>query len=565
MADYLQQLRVRVEAKIEFEDASDRSPDEIRRMLHELRTHQIELEMQKEELRRSQEELLESRDRYADLYDLAPVGYITLSENGLILESNLRAAGMLGVERSRAQDRPLSDFILPEDQDVFYRHRLDLLEDPARYSCEFRLERADTDPRWVRLESLATTDAERGGRQIRSVMSDVSKLRQAEDEQSRLEHERLESLGLMAGGIAHDFNNLLTAVMGHASAALTKLPPDSPVHKSLEEIERASLQGAELCAQMLAYAGQRRLVPQGIDLSALAREVVHLLKLSVAKEAHVELDLASDLPTVVADASQIRQIVMNLVTNASEALGEGGGRITISTRVMERNRAALEGGHLYGELPAESVCLEVIDTGCGMDGPLLAKIFDPFFTTKFTGRGLGLAAVLGILRSHRGAATVRSAPDEGATFRVFLATSDRPVLEEPADVTARVGTTTTDSTVLVVDDEEIIRSLLRGVLEDAGFEVLVARGGGEAVEIFREHGDEIALVLLDLTMPHMSGEEAFRRLKRIRNDVRVVISSGYSESGVAERFAGLGLAGFIHKPYRSEDLIEKLRGVLDPH
>ena len=397
---------------------------------------------------------------------------------------------------------------------------------------------------------------------------DISDQKQAELERRRLEAQvqhtqKLESLGVLAGGIAHDFNNLLMAILGNADLAIVDLPAVSPVRHSLEEIKKASLRAADLAKQMLAYSGKGRFVVEALDLSDVVDEMAQILEVSVSKKAVLKCELGDDLPTIEADATQIRQVVMNLITNASEAIGDRSGTISVTTSAMEVDRQYLRGTYLDENL-AEGlyVTLEVADTGCGMDVDTQAKLFDPFFTTKFTGRGLGMAALLGIVRGHRGAIKVDSTVGKGTTVKVLFPAAEGEVASAPKD---RPGEADRPDmhTALLVDDSATVRSVGKAMLERLGMTVLVACDGREAVEVFAQHANEIDCVLLDLTMPHMDGEQAFHELRRIRPDVRVIMSSGYNEQEVTQRFVGQGIAGFIHKPYELQKLASVLRRVFE--
>ncbi len=381
--------------------------------------------------------------------------------------------------------------------------------------------------------------------------------------EAQLQHtQKLESLGVLAGGIAHDFNNLLTGILGHADLALMKMSPASPARDNVKEIRTTSRRAADLCSQMLAYSGKGRFVVEAISLSEVVREMTHLLKISISKKAVLRLDFADDLPAVEADATQIRQIIMNLITNASEAIGDISGVISISTGAMECDRDYLAETYLDEQLEeGVYVYIEVSDSGCGMDEETRSRIFDPFFTTKFTGRGLGLAAVLGIIRGHNGAIKVYSEPGKGTTFKALFPAVDQPA-EPILKKSGGIGDWRGSGSVLLVDDEETVRVVAKSMLEEAGFEVLTAADGREAVEIFEKHAGEITLVLLDMTMPHMGGEEAFREIRRIRGDARVILSSGYNEQEITSRFSGKRLAGFIQKPYQYDVLVEKIRALL---
>jgi len=330
---------------------------------------------------------------------------------------------------------------------------------------------------------------------------------------------------------------------------------------NIDEISKASQRAAELAKQMLAYSGKGRFVVQALDLSELVEEMAHMLEVSVSKKAVLRYELANGLPAVEADASQIRQVVMNLISNASDAIGDRNGVISIATGLMDVDRSYLQETYIDEELPeGPYVTLEVADTGCGMDAETQGKLFDPFFTTKFTGRGLGMAAVLGIVRGHEGAIKAYSELGRGTTMKILL-----PAVGPPAVAhgnSAKESLWQGSGTVLLADDEESVRVVGKAMLERLGMEVVLASDGVEAVKIYREQTDAIDCVILDLTMPHMDGEEAYRELRRIRNNVRIIMSSGYNQQEVTQRFVGKGLGGFIQKPYTLHALAVALRNVL---
>jgi PAS domain S-box-containing protein len=401
------------------------------------------------------------------------------------------------------------------------------------------------------------------------VARDISERRRAEEERVRLEGrmqevQKLESLGVLAGGIAHDFNNLLMAIVGNADLGMLALSPASPVRSNLEEITRVSLRAADLCRQMLAYAGKGRFVIGRYDLSDIVREMTPMLEISVSKKASVHYDLVEELPAVEVDLTQLRQVVMNLITNASESLGGEVGVISFTTGVMDCRRDYLTDCHL-GENLAEGqyVFLEVADSGDGMNEDTKRRIFDPFFTTKFTGRGLGLAVVLGIVRGHRGAIRVTSAPGRGTTFRILLPAVDRATVDQTARPVPSASLHRS-GTILIVDDDPSVRQVGERMLERLGFTVISAANGREGLEAFQAQNGAIDCVILDLTMPEMAGDEVFRELHRLKNDVRVILSSGYTEEDVALRFADQGPAGFVQKPYTLANLLETLNRVLPP-
>ena len=405
---------------------------------------------------------------------------------------------------------------------------------------------------------------------------DVTDAKRAEEQRLSLERQmqhaqKLESLGVLAGGIAHDFNNLLMTILGNADLALFELSPYAPARENIEEIEKASKQAAELAKQMLAYSGKGRFVIKPIDLREIVEEMAHLLKVSISKKATLKYNFADNLPPIDGDATQIRQIIMNLITNASEAIGDNVGVISLSTGTMECDRAYLDGGYeilrtgLDEPLPeGRYVYLEVSDTGCGMDNEAIEKVFDPFFTTKFAGRGLGLAAVLGIVRGHHGTINIYSELGKGTTFKILFPASELPVSDDAIQKQngSKAATWRGRGTILLADDEKSVFDVGKKMLNKMGFSVLTATDGREAVEVFRKHADQIDCVLLDLTMPHMDGEQAFRELRRIRPDVKVILSSGYNEQDATQHFGAKGLAGFIQKPYVMATLRAKLMEVL---
>jgi PAS domain S-box-containing protein len=395
---------------------------------------------------------------------------------------------------------------------------------------------------------------------VGGISTDITERKRLE-EQLR-ETQKLESLGVLAGGVAHDFNNLLTGIMGSASLVLESMPTDDPARPAIDEMLHASERAAHLTRQMLAYAGKGRFVVERLDLSETVADIAKLVRISVPHNVELRLNLAKGLPAVEADPGQMQQIVMNLVINGAEAIGEDKTGVVVVTTASQHLDAEYIRENLPGEdlAPGDYVFLEVHDNGIGMDATTRARIFDPFFTTKFTGRGLGLSAVLGIVRGHRGSVRVYSTPGGGSTFKVLfpvVAGTKRP-LAQPAigkDLRGSGG-------VLVVDDEEIVRRTARIMLERYGYTVFTAENGLEAVHILRRNEEHIRLVLLDLTMPVMSGEDAFGQLRGLAPGIPILLSSGYNEVEAIRRFTSKGVSGFIQKPYTSTRLAEKVKSVL---
>ena len=384
-----------------------------------------------------------------------------------------------------------------------------------------------------------------------------------------LHSQKLESLGVLAGGIAHDFNNLLMVMQGNLELAIRDTPPSVAAKPKLEETMLAVRRAGDLTHQMLAFSGRGKFVVSRMDLAALVRENVDLFRAAIPKTTKLIVDIRPGLPLIEADSGQLQQIVMNLITNAAEAIGSGAGKITIATASVECDGETLAESRLAEKPePGRFVSLEVTDTGCGMDEDVQQRLFDPFFTTKFAGRGLGMAALLGIVRGHKGAIFIHSEVDRGTTIRVLFpvaGTGLHPVTECARFESGEVGAkdeSGAKGTVLVVDDEPAVRRVCQAMVERLGYKVLAANGGEEGVKMVKEHGDAVDAVILDLSMPGMDGLAAFHEMRREKPDILVVLSSGYSILETTQRFTGVGMAAFIQKPFKLDELRELLAGVL---
>jgi PAS domain S-box-containing protein len=398
-----------------------------------------------------------------------------------------------------------------------------------------------------------------------SILVNALERQRVEEERRRIElqllnAQKLESLGVLAGGVAHDFNNLLVAILGNLELALAELAPGSLVREQIHDAELAAQRAAELTRQMLAYSGRGKLAVEPASLSQVVEEMLHILRISISKKAALRLSLPAELPAIEADLGQLRQVVMNLVLNASEAVGDVEGVIAVSVGQTECDRAVLGACWVDDGLePGPYVYLEVTDTGCGIPREQKSRIFDPFFTTKFTGRGLGLPAVLGIVRGHRGAIAVTSTPGKGTTFRVYFPASRRPA----AAAEATVGESWRgEGTVLLVDDEPMVRTVGKKMLERLGFDVLLADDGLQALALAEAH-PELVLILLDLTMPRLDGAGTYRELARVAPATPVVVTSGYSEQDLEGRFEGERFAGFLQKPFRIAAVTARVRAALE--
>jgi hemerythrin-like metal-binding protein len=393
------------------------------------------------------------------------------------------------------------------------------------------------------------------------IATDITERKLAE--QAHLQHQKLESIGLLAGGIAHDFNNLLGALGGNLELARLEVGPHGPGLAQFQAMEEVIARATNLVAQILAYAGKGKFQVQVLDLNREVEGMLRLLRASLARNATLRWELAPALPTLMGDPAQIHQVIMNLVLNASDAVALRGGNITLRAGVETLGQAAIDRDFQRQVLrPGLHVTLEVTDDGAGMAPEVQERIFDPFFTTKFTGRGLGLAAVQGILRSHQGGILVRSEAGAGSTFKVLLpamAAPERAVVTNVPIQTLRFNEYKGSGTVLVVDDEDALRAVACGALCRLGFSVLEARDGQEALQIFQANQERIRLVLMDLTMPRVDGEAAFRELRRAGARMPIILSSGFGLEEALQRFSGKGLAGFLQKPYRLQALADAVR------
>jgi len=453
-----------------------------------------------------------------------------------------------------------SELVHPDDRERIQLAIEDAIAGRSRFDVECRTVGRDGVTRWIRAAGRAFPDAT--GKPIRFDGVTIEITDQKRREEAEREVQRLESLGLLAGGIAHDFNNLLTGVLGNASLILEDISEAAPERRCLEAIVHAAERAAQLTHQILAYAGRGRFVIQPVDMSRFIPETTALIQASIPKSVELRLELATDLPAVQADLAQLQQLVMNLVVNGAEAVGPGGGRVTVRTRTE-----SIGADHPLATradqplLPGRYVLLEVLDTGCGMDEATLARIFDPFFTTKFTGRGLGLSAVQGIVRGHHGAIEVVTEPKQGSAFRVLLPASDGAALARSGQADSERGPSAPHrgaGAVLVVDDEEVVRTTVQSTLDRLGYRTFVARDGNEAVRILQTESRDIRLVLLDMTMPGISGEETLQRLRTVCPAVPILLSSGFSENEALRRFGSCDLAGFLQKPYTAQALAQKV-------
>ena len=453
----------------------------------------------------------------------------------------------------------------PEDLPAMQLGVQRILDSGKDQPLEYRVIRPDGEIRYLWGLGSVIRDAAGHPTQMLGTVVDITYRKQAEDERrqldSQLQHaQKLDSLGVLAGGVAHDFNNLLTSMLGYASLALMQLPRESPARSMLHEIEQAAERAADLTQQMLAYSGKGKFVIQPVRLDSLVQEMEKLLQIVVSKKATVHLEL--EPATLDGDATQIRQVIMNLLLNASDALEEKAGEITVRTGVQFATSSDLRSTFVPDELPAGIYAfVEVEDNGCGMDDNVVQRIFEPFFTTKFTGRGLGLAAVQGIVRSHKGVIKVHSEPAKGTVFRVLIPGSTA-IANAGKDVRRDSTLPRGRGTVLVVDDEPTVRLFSQRVLEAAGFKVHTANDGRHGSDVLRNFVEDIDIVLLDLTMPHMDGIEALALFRALNRDTPILVMSGYNDPEAISRSIDGGAKGFIQKPFDPRELVARLTQLL---
>lgn len=541
-----------------------------------------------EEISALSEEVLEESGSFARLSELGDVegryenliniidsmgdGVFVVDENGKMIFCNKSSERIIGYgmlnlgmeERVRLIGNYLPDMVTPfppEELPISKALRGESTE-PTTYFI--RNDRRSSGV-WVSVSGRPLRNRE--GKIIGGVIvfRDITKEHRNEQDRKTLEEQmfrtqKLESLGVLAGGIAHDFNNLLMGVVGHTDLALLDDTCSESIRQRLEHVAVAARRLAELTNQMLAYSGQSTLIEQPINISKLLLEMSDLLKPVVSKKADVRFSCPVDLPEISGDATQIRQVLMNLITNASDALGNNPGVVSLRTGEVYLNQEAI--AHLYlreGVAPGRYIFAEVTDSGCGMDEETLSRIFDPFFTTKFTGRGLGLAAVLGIVRKHGGAIQVESSLGKGTHFRVYFPSgtegekSASPTIQPSSPVTNLRGK------VLLIDDEEPVLSVVSEMLKGFGYQPVVASSGREGIEAFRLHREDLDIVILDLTMPDMGGEEVLRHLLHEPTEAKIILSSGYDESKLLDNYA---IHGYLQKPYGAGTLRDALANVL---
>lgn len=540
-------------------------------LLAELGYKNLQLAQEIEERKLAEYALREGERQYKALVENVPgVVYQCLNDDAytLIFISE-EIEGLTGYNAAQMVDTSasLASIIHPDDLPHVYECVNNAVARKEPYVISYRMCCKGGGYTWVEERGQGVWDETHTLRFLQGVIFDVSERKKLEEERRSLEEQmaraqKLESLGVLAGGIAHDFNNLLVAILGHADLIFEEAAPNTNTYDSVNAIIQAAQRATNLTRQMLAYSGKGHFMVEPVNLSALVRDLAPLFENSIAPACRFQYELSDDAPPIYADAQQLKQLLTNLVTNAVESYEENVGAVTIRTGVAHCDVNFIENAYHNEQHPAgEYVYLEVADEGCGMCEETRRRLCDPFFTTKFTGRGLGMAAVLGIVRGHKGLMAVDSAPGKGSAVRVLFSAfaAERSA---PASTPKQAGKKPRYGRILLVDDEIIVRNVVQKMLERGGFEVLVAQSGWEALQLLDDHREDIACILLDLTMPNMDGAKTLQAIREKNKRIPVILSSGYSEEEATSRLRKHQIAAFLQKPYKASTLVRLLQRVL---
>jgi len=511
------------------------------------------------EQKKSEAALRESEERFRRVFEEGPLGLALVAKDYRFEKANSALCRMVDYDERELLQLSFVDITHPDDVpiDVHLAEQLFKREIPF-YRIQKRYVKKGGEIIWINLTAsiiLGTNGEPRHGLAMIEDITDIKRTQEA-----ALFRQKLESVGTLAGGIAHDFNNLLGAIQSQAELATAEIDAGASCREELEVISKVALRGSEVVRQLMIYAGKENALPGPVDLSKTVDEMLSLLKASVTKRALIQADLQHDLPAIQASSAQIGRVVMNLITNASDAINDRDGEIRLITR-----RVTLKGQSAAIELPdGDYVQLEVADTGCGMSAQTQAKIFDPFFTTKSAGRGLGLAVVQGIVSSLGGAIQLTSEPDRGTTFQVFLPCAKTSAGASSYAISGDGGDAVPGrhGTVLVVEDEEYLRQPIVKMLRKSGFEVLEAADGTSAIDLLRSNSAKIDAVLLDMTIPGASSREVVEAAANVRHDIKVILTSAYSQEMIDGSMRAPQICGFIRKPFQFGELLKMLRSSL---
>ena len=541
-------------------------------LLHELQVHQIELEMQNDALRQAELALAESRDRYVDLYEFAPVGYLTLSTDGMIVGINLTGTTLLGKERKKLLQSRFTPLVIAEDQDRWIRHFLNVKQGDGESGVELALQRDDGTVLHAQLDCARMEGSTPG---VRIALSDISGRKQAEAarvllESQLWESQKMEALGTLAGGVAHDFNNVLAAIIGNVELARQGVGPGHAALESLEEIDKASHRAKALVQQILAFGRRQTTERKVMSLVPMVEESARLLRATLPAAISLKVECAADAPAVLADAGQIVQVLLNLCSNAWHATRGRAlpGTIEIRLEAYEREpNGTSDSESAYNPLgqlqPGRYACLSVRDNGAGMDAATRGHLFEPFFTTKPVdeGTGLGLSVVYGIVRGHHGVIQVQSQFGQGSVFRVYFPDAGSPasLIPAPGQKSVRAPALQGDGVrVLYIDDDDAIVYLMKRLLESKGYCVSGYTDQNEALAAARAEPGRFDVVMTDYNMPGMSGLDVARALREIRADLPIILASGNITEELRVHAPGAGVNELVFKPNTVEELCEAI-------
>jgi PAS domain S-box-containing protein len=509
----------------------------------------------------TQKKLCESEERYRNYVNNSPLGVVITELDGTILDANPKAFEISGCSPDEILNKRLNGVFKPEYKKFAKDSTADIYQNKiTNFEAEL-LNKAGKEI-WCSFSAVLLEND-----RILWFIEDITGKKDSEKErfeiQRRILHvQKLESLGILAGGIAHDFNNILTAALGNIDLALSEVPPEAPILEQLNDVRSSILRAADLSRQMLSYSGKGKFVAEVLDLNGIVRSMQNLLKSTISKKIALNIELSEGLPKFTGDSTQISQVVMNLALNASESIEKNDGVVRIGTSVATLTEDDCANMPLFPDLiPGEYLCIEVSDNGIGMNDETVQKIFEPFFTTKFTGRGLGMSVVMGIVKGHKGAIRVRSRPGEGTTFCAYFPVSPNAETDRSEISEDSVPIRDDAGSVLFADDEEGIRNFVAKVLQKEKVPFYLASDGIEAIEVFQKNRDKIRLIVLDLTMPRLGGEDAYLEIRKIDPTVRVIVTSGFTEQELVGKFDA-DIAGFIQKPFTYQKLVNAIKSGL---
>ncbi len=548
-------------------DFDPESADNMRELIQELKVHQAELEIQNQELKRSQQEVAELQRKYHDLYEFAPFGYLTLNPKGIITGANLTAVSLLGRDRSILLMSSFTAFIAPKWANEYQRAKQKAIEGGEKQSVELQLQTGSQRLKWVLVDIDAEKDDQDCLLQLRMNLVDISERIKAETEKEQLRSQmlqarKMQSIGILAKGVAHEFNNLLQVMSGNIQLLLMRKSADGMEYQRLRSVEKAIHRAAKFVNQLLLFSSKSETSRRSVDLRQEVEEAVRILKQTIPRMVQIQCNLENDLWHIYADPVQIEQVVLNLGKNAADAMPQGG-RMHIEAKNV----------HLSDELqpadralkPGDYVLLRIKDTGHGMDPEILEHIFDPFFTTKEvgSGTGLGLSTVYGIVQTHQGHIQCHSQPREGTVFSIYWPATQTGDKAEPKQEQSAEELPQGTGTILVVDDEGAYIDMMQTVLSQSGYTVLVAANGEEALQIYSKQSAGIDLVILDLSMSGMGGEQCLQEILKTDPEARILVASGYSSEHAAKNIMQKEAVAFIGKPFKLSDLLSKVQDMLN--